>query len=131
MLEEYQNRGAQGAQADAARAKDLGAFIDVSIIGQTQLYAEAIVSNQIVAMSPVYLSQGWHDARAPFSHSALFPTGEAAATFQAQIVCQTLNGRTGSPVERSGHGREAAGVRHRASREPRVRRRRPGARDRR
>ncbi len=93
VLEEYQNRGAQGAQADAARAKDLGAFADVSIIGQTQLYAEAIVSNQIVAMSPVYLSRRWHEERAPFSHSALFPTGEAAAGFQSQIVCQTMKGQ--------------------------------------
>jgi hypothetical protein len=91
VLEEYQYRGAQGAQADAARAKDLGAFADVSYATQTQLYAEAVVKNGIVAFSPIYLSRDWHTRRAPLSHSPMWPASEDMATFQANVVCGALH----------------------------------------
>ncbi len=91
FLEEYQGRGRQGAQADAARAHDLGAFADVSYAGQTQPYAEALASNRVVAYSPIYLSRSWHEARAPYTHSAMWPAGEDGAEFQANVVCGALH----------------------------------------
>ena len=44
FLAEFQNQNVQGAQADGARARDQGAFADVSIVTQTQPYSEALVS---------------------------------------------------------------------------------------
>lgn len=90
ILEEYQGRGRQGAQADAARAKDLGAFADVSYAGQTQPYTESLAANGIVAFSPIYLSREFHQRNAPFTHSAMWPAGEDGANFQANIVCGAL-----------------------------------------
>ena len=59
FLAEFQNQNIQGAQADGARARDLGAFADVSIVTMTQPYSEALVSQRIIVMSPVYLSDVW------------------------------------------------------------------------
>jgi hypothetical protein len=91
LLEEYQGRGRQGAQADAARARDLGAFADVSYAGQTQPYTEALASSGILAFSPIYLSRAFHESHAPFTHSAMWPAGEDGATFQANVVCGALH----------------------------------------
>src|SRR5205823_2175730 len=40
FLAEFQNQNIQGAQADAARARDEAAFADTSIVTQTQPYTE-------------------------------------------------------------------------------------------
>lgn len=105
ILEEYQGRGQQGAQADAARAKDLGAFADVSYAAQTQPYTESLAANRVVAFSPIYLSRGFHQSHAPFTHSAMWPAGEDGATFQANVVCSGLHpgkaARSNDPVMRT------------------------------
>lgn len=105
ILEEYQGRGRQGAQTDAARAKDLGAFADVSYAGQTQPYTESLAANGIVAFSPIYLSREFHQRNAPYTHSAMWPAGEDGAHFQANVVCGAMTPgkavRSGDPLMRT------------------------------
>ena len=92
FLAEFQNQNVQGAQADGARARDQHAFADVSIVTQTQPYSEALVSQKIIAMSPVYLSDGWYDAHAPYAFGVAWPTGTRVGQFMGNVACARLAG---------------------------------------
>lgn len=91
FLQEFQGKNAAGAQADAATAKDMGAFADMSTITQTQLYAEALASQRIVSFGAIYLSQKWFDQHAPYAYS-WFPTGDRIAGFMGNTACQRMAG---------------------------------------
>jgi hypothetical protein len=90
-LLEVQGQSQGPAQADAVRAKEVGAFADVSGLG-TQIYHEALVDQKIVAMGGIYMSQKWLADHAPYAYAAWFPTGDKVAKAAVNIVCQRLNG---------------------------------------
>ena len=91
FLQESANQGASGAQVDAARVKDIGAFADISTITQTQLYAEALASQQIVSFGVSAMSQSWFDDHAPYAYSA-FPTGDRLGELMANTACERMAG---------------------------------------
>jgi hypothetical protein len=92
FLAEFQNQNIQGAQADGARARDQGAFADTSIVTMTQPYTEALVSQGIIAMSPVYLSEGWYQAHAPYAYGVIHPVGTRVGSFMGNIACRRMAG---------------------------------------
>ncbi len=93
-LAENQNQSIQGAQSDAARARDLGAFADVSVLTMSQPYSEALVSQQIIAMGPLYMSEDWYLDRVPFAYGAVTPIGSQMAEFMGNAACRRLAGGT-------------------------------------
>ena len=93
FLAEFQAKDVQGAQVDAARATDLGAFADVSFTTMTQPYAEALTAADIIAMSPVYLSEDWYADRAPYAYGAAWPLGTQVGEFAGNAVCEALAGQ--------------------------------------
>ena len=96
FLAEFQGKDAQGAQVDSARAADLGAFADVSFTTMTQPYAEALAASEIIAMSPVYLSDDWYADHAPFAYGAAWPVGDQMAEFAGNAVCEIFAGAAAS-----------------------------------
>ena len=96
FLAEFQSQDVQGAQADAARATDLGAFADISFTTMTQPYAEALSAAEVIAMSPVYLSADWYADREPYAFGASWPLGTQVAEFAGNAVCEAL---VGQPAE--------------------------------
>lgn len=88
-LLEIQGQNQGPAQADAVRAKEVGAFADVSGLG-TQIYQEALIDQKIVAMGGIYMSQKWLSDHAPYAYAAWFPSGDNVAKASANVVCQRL-----------------------------------------
>ncbi len=109
FLAEFQNQNIQGAQADGARARDLDAFADVSIVTMTQPYSEALVSQQIIAMSPVYLSERWHRAHAPYAFGVVTPIGTRVGSFMGNVACRRLaSGNAAFAGDSAMHGKPRA-----------------------
>ena len=100
FLAEFQAKDVQGAQVDAARATDLGAFADVSFTTMTQPYAEALTAADIIAMSPVYLSEDWYADRAPYAYGAAWPLGTQVGEFAGNAVCEALAGQPAEYADR-------------------------------
>ena len=99
FLAEFQGDGVQGAQIDAARARDLGAFADVSLATMTQPYAEALAAEQIVLVGPVFMSEEWYEERAPYAYGGAWPVGTDVGEFAGNVACEQLAGR---PAEHGG-----------------------------
>ena len=93
FLAEYQGQEVQGAQVDASRALDLGAFADISFTTMTQPYAEGLTSQNILSLSPVYLSEDWYQDRAPYAYGAAWPVGSQVGEFAGRSACQVLAGQ--------------------------------------
>lgn len=94
FLAEFQNQNIQGAQSDAARARDQDAFLDASIVTMTQPYSEALAAQGIIGLSPVYLSSRWYDEHAPYAFGTLWPSSSALGEFMGNTVCQRMTGPT-------------------------------------
>ena len=92
FLAEFQGQEVQGAQVDAARAVDLGAFADISFTTMTQPYAEGLTASEIVSLSPVYLTEDWYRDRAPYVYGAIWPMGSAVGEYAGQVACEGLAG---------------------------------------
>lgn len=92
FLDEFQGKGVQGAQIDAASARDAGAFADVSFATMTQPYAEALAAESIIAMGPVYLSQSWYAQHAPYAFGGPWPVGTQVGEFTGNLSCAQLAG---------------------------------------
>jgi hypothetical protein len=88
-LLEIQGQNQSQAQGDAVRAKEQGAFADVTGLS-TQIYAEALVDQKIVSTGGIYMSQKWLTDHAPFAYESWFPTGDNAAYAAVGLVCQRL-----------------------------------------
>jgi hypothetical protein len=88
-LLEIQGQDQSQAQGDAVRAKEQGAFADVTGL-TTQIYAEALVDQKIVSTGGIYMSQQWLTDHAPFAYESWFPTGDNAAYATVGLVCQRL-----------------------------------------
>lgn len=94
FLDEFQGKGVQGAQIDAARARDSGAFADISFATMTQPYAEALTAESIIAMGPVFLSQDWYAGHAPYAYGGPWPVGTQVGEFAGNISCAQLAGKS-------------------------------------
>src|SRR5438309_966658 len=71
-LEESQGRSLAGAQADAAKARAAGAFVDITqspTLASTQPYEEGLAHERVIAIGAVGLSQSWHEQYAPYEYS--------------------------------------------------------------
>lgn len=88
-LLEVQGQNQSQAQGDAVRAKEQGAFADVTGL-TTQIYAEALVDQKIVSTGSIYMSQKWLTDQSPFAYEAWFPTGDNTAYAAVGLVCQRL-----------------------------------------
>lgn len=110
VLAEDQGQGVAGAQADAARAKDLGAFADVSIFSMSQPYAEALAANKIEVMSPLYLSQNWYADHAPYAVGVVSQQGTVFGQFVGNVVCRRLAGQPAALAGPGSTGRRVFGI---------------------
>ncbi len=93
FLDEFQGKGVQGAQIDAARVRDAGAFADVSLATMTQPYAEALAAESIVLVGPVFMSQDWYSERAPYAYGGPWPVGTQMGEFAGNVACAQLAGK--------------------------------------
>ena len=124
FLAEFQNQNIPGAQADGARARDQGAFADTSIVTMTQPYTEALVSQGIIAMSPVYLSEGWYAAHAPYAYGVVTPSRHPGRLVHGQRGVPPAGRGQRRLRRRRRHAAHTAGVRDHPPGEPGVRPRR-------
>ncbi len=79
FLKEDMGEDAAQAEADAATAKSLGAFADVSILASTQLYDQYLAHEHIIAIGATLMRQSWFKQYAPYEYSPSAPCGELSA----------------------------------------------------
>jgi len=91
--------GREAALADAVRARELGAFADLSAI--TLPYADAIAQQGIVGFGAPYPSRSWFVERRPFAWS-LFPDGTLVSEAGAAATAARLAGQ--ETAEYAGEG---------------------------
>lgn len=91
--------GREAALADAVRARELGAFADLSAI--TIPYADAIARQGIVGFGAPYPSRAWFEERRPFAWS-LFPDGTLVSEAGAAATAARLAGQ--ETAEYAGEG---------------------------
>jgi hypothetical protein len=87
-LEEDQGRQLAGAQADAAKAKGLGAFADISqspSLAATIPYEENLAQEGVIGIGAIGVTQGWFQSHAPFEYSFI-----ANATKAGQVAGYAL-----------------------------------------
>ena len=103
-LEEDQGRNLAGAQADAATARNIGGFMDVSsspTLASTQPYEENLAHEKVIAIGAVGLPKSWFRRYAPYEYS-ITPDGSDAVLAGIHAVCQRLAGMpaifAGDPV---------------------------------
>jgi hypothetical protein len=78
FLEEDQGNDAPQAQADAYRAKALGAFADVSFLASTPLYDQDLAKEGIISIGATFMTQRWFEQEAPYAYSPIAPCDELA-----------------------------------------------------
>lgn len=103
-LQEIQGQDLSGALADAATAKTMHAFGDVSSLiagGDTEPYEADLAQNGIMSFGALYMPQQWFQQYSPYGYGASFPNGTALGTAAAQYVCGHL---AGLPVSHAGGG---------------------------
>jgi hypothetical protein len=95
-LEESQGRSLAGAQADAAKARQIGAFVDITqspTLASTQPYEEGLAHERVVSIGAVGLPQSWHEQYAPYGYSfPITPDGTTAAEGIVNGVCAHMAG---------------------------------------
>jgi hypothetical protein len=92
-LAEYQGQNLEGAQADAATARDLGAFVDMTsaISATTPPYAEALAAQKVISAGGVAASARFLERLAPYAYTAV-PTLTVLGNHWAALVCQRMTG---------------------------------------
>lgn len=103
-LQEVQGQDLAGASADAATAKSLGAFADVSSLiagGDTQPYEEDLAKNGVMSLGAIYMPQQWFQQYSPYGYGIAYPNGTTAGVAAAQAICGHL---AGLPVTHAGGG---------------------------
>jgi len=71
-LQEDQGQDLAAAQADAATAHDLGAFVDITqspTLASTQPYEEGLAQEKVVNIGAIGLPQSWHEQFSPYAYS--------------------------------------------------------------
>jgi hypothetical protein len=94
-LQEDQGQNLQGAQADAAHAKDLGAFMDITqspSLAGTQPYLEDLAQQRVIGIGGIGLPLSWFQRNAPYEFATIFPDGTKAARGAANALCARLAG---------------------------------------
>lgn len=91
--------GREAALADAVRARELGAFADISAI--TIPYADAISRQGIIGFGAPYPSRSWFEERRPFAWS-LFPDGTLVSEAGAAATSARVTGQ--DTAEYAGEG---------------------------
>ncbi len=103
-LQEIQGQDLSAANADAATAKSLGAYADLSSLiagGDTQPYEEDLAHNGIISLGAIYMPQQWFQQFSPYGYGVAFPNGTGLGTAVAQYGCDHL---AGLPVAHAGGG---------------------------
>jgi hypothetical protein len=87
--------GGQGAaQADAVNAaQQQHAFADA--LSLTQPYAEALVSQKVISLNQLYMSQQWYDAHSPYAYS-LVPDCTKVVNAVSDFAIKSLRSEGGS-----------------------------------
>jgi hypothetical protein len=102
-LQEDQGLDLQGAQADAATAHDIGAFMDLTespTLASTQPYEEDLAQQHVVTVGALGLPQRWFQQHAPWEYAYPLSTD---GTKGAQGAVNALCGRAvGMPAIYSG-----------------------------
>jgi len=91
-LQEDQGQDLQGAQADAAQAKAMGAFMDLSsspTLASTQPYEEDLAREKIIAIGAVGLPQEWFSRFSPYEYS-IAPDGSKGVRGSVHAFCQRM-----------------------------------------
>jgi hypothetical protein len=92
FLQELSGTGQTGAQADAATARSLGAFADVSqTIFNTQPYDDALAAQHIVSVGGLFGSAAQFRAHAPYEYFP-GPDCEKTAVGTAALISRSLAG---------------------------------------
>ena len=92
-LQEYQGQDIPGAQADAQKAHDLGAFGDMSFseIVMTTPYAQALAANKVMSLSAAPASASTYRKMAPYGWNSLSMINLLGVWF-GNLTCQRLAG---------------------------------------
>ncbi|MBV8981122.1 MAG: hypothetical protein JO086_09505, partial [Acidimicrobiia bacterium] len=93
-LEEDQGRQLAGAQADAAKAKDLGAFADISqspSLAATIPYEEALANERVIGIGAIGVTLSWFQSHAPWEYSFI-ANASKAANVGGTALCQRAAG---------------------------------------
>ena len=91
--------GREAALADAVRAREIGAFADLSAI--TLPYADALTRQGIIGFGAPYPSRSWFEERRPYAWS-LFPDGTLVSEAGAAATAARLAGQ--ETAEYAGEG---------------------------
>ena len=91
-IAEYQGQNVEGAQADGAQARSLGAFGDLSMgpTSSTPAYIRALASNQVISFGGATLGQATFEAMAPFAYS-VESSFDDYGTFYGNVACQRMS----------------------------------------
>jgi hypothetical protein len=93
-LEEDQGRQLGGAQADAAKAHDLGAFADISqspSLAATTPYEEYLAQEHVIGIGAIGVSADWFASRAPWEYSFIVNNTKAGLA-AAYALCERAYG---------------------------------------
>jgi len=93
-LEEDQGRQLAGAQADAQKAHDLGAFADLSqspSLAATIPYEEDLAQVHVIGIGAIGTTQSWFQKNAPYAYSYIINASKAAQAAGAAL-CQRAAG---------------------------------------
>lgn len=86
-LAEDSGQGLQGAQADAATAKSMGAFGDITLLlTSSQAYEQDLAAEHVLSFSAAGWTQSWFEQYAPYQWS-IWATGTKIAQSYANTVC--------------------------------------------
>jgi hypothetical protein len=91
LLSELGGGGLAQAQSDAAEAKSLGAFADVSLIFSTAVYDQALAQNHVIAITGgIFQSKQWFNDNAPYVYSVT-PYCNQLADAAAGLISRSMN----------------------------------------
>jgi hypothetical protein len=93
-ISEDQGQDLQGAQADAATARSMGGFMDLSsspTLASTQPYEEDLAQQHVIAIGAVSLPKSWFQQFSPFEY-AITPDGTTAIAAEANALCRRSAG---------------------------------------
>ena len=101
-IREDQGQGQDAAAADAATARDQGAFADITFaLKGSQPFWTGLAQQKVVAVGPLGFPQSYYEKYAPYWYSDS-PTGTKGAHITANLVCRRSAGMpaifAGDPV---------------------------------
>ena len=91
-IDEDQGQGADKAQADAATARGLGAFGDMTFqLRGSNPYWSALAQEKVVAFGPLGFPDSYYEKHAPYWWSVT-PSGTDQADWMGNVACRRLAG---------------------------------------